>query len=132
MSLGRDDATRALRFCLAGDGWGSAIHEDGVCVVRVARAGGAGGTDVRRFEGASFEEALRQAAAMGALKASCVEKQIAFLARSLPEAPAAAAAPADGGDAAAAAERREGRFGGVTAALFPAVAGALSGLIHEV
>ena len=139
MSLGREDATRILRFCLAGDGWGSAIHEDGLCVVRVARASGAagaGGTDVRRFEGATFEEAMRQAAAMGALKSSCVEKQIAFLARSLPEprpAPPGAEVGAAGGNGGANSEtdRKDGRPGAVTSALFPSVAGALSALIHE-
>jgi methyl-accepting chemotaxis protein len=98
----------------------------------VARAvgGGAAGTEVRRFEGATFEEALRQAAAMGALKPSCVDKQIAFLVRSLPDGGTGVAA--GGGEGAEPADRREGRVGAVTAALFPAVAQSLSALIHEI
>ncbi|MBC8133024.1 MAG: nitrate- and nitrite sensing domain-containing protein [Deltaproteobacteria bacterium] len=45
---------------------------------------GASGTEVQRFEGKTFDSALRQAAQSGVLKSVCLEKQIAFMARSLP------------------------------------------------
>jgi hypothetical protein len=137
MSLGREDATRVLRFCLAGDGWGSAVEEDGVCVVRVARTGG-GDPDLRRFEGQTFEEALRQAVAMGVLRGACIEKQIAFLARTLPE--RGGGGPGQGrDDPDMAAELGAGGSalspsvwgGAINATLFPVVARALGGLLHD-
>lgn len=84
MSLAREDATRIGRFCLAGGGWATAIEEDGRCVLRIGRSV-TSGTEVRNFEGATYEETLRAAASAGVLKSTCVEKQIAFLARALPE-----------------------------------------------
>jgi hypothetical protein len=138
MSLGREDATRVLRFCLAGDGWGSAVEEDGVCVVRVARTGG-GDPDLRRFEGQTFEEALRQAVAMGVLRGACIEKQIAFLARTLPERSGGGGPGQGRDDLDAAAELGAGGSasspsmwgGAINATLFPVVARALGGLLHD-
>jgi len=82
----RDDATRIIRFCLAGTGWGAAEHDGDACVVKLVMDGPEGG-DSLRFQGDSFDQALREAAAAGALKAATVEKQIAFMARSLPTPP---------------------------------------------
>jgi hypothetical protein len=84
MSLAREDATRIGRFCLAGGGWATAVEEEGRCVLRIGRSV-TSGTEVRNFEGATYEEALRHAANAGVLKSTCVEKQISFLARALPE-----------------------------------------------
>jgi hypothetical protein len=83
MALTRDDATRIVRFCLAGAGWGTALREDDAYVIKVIRSTHSD-TEVRRFEGGSFEQSLREAAAAGALNPVSVEKQIAFLARTLP------------------------------------------------
>ena len=83
MALSREDATRIVRFCLAGVGWGTAVHEDDACVVKIVRSDDSE-SDVRRFEGDSFEEALRHAGRAGTLNALSVEKQINFLSRSLP------------------------------------------------
>lgn len=84
MGLGREDATRIGRFCLGGGGWATALQEDDRCVLRIGRTV-TSGTEVRSFDGETYEEALRAAANAGVLKATCVEKQIAFLARALPE-----------------------------------------------
>lgn len=84
MALGREDATRIGRFCLGGGGWATALHEADRCVVRIGRAASSG-TEEFSFDGTTYEEALRAAADAGVLKASCVEKQIAFLARALPD-----------------------------------------------
>jgi len=80
MPLSQVDAVRILRFCLAADDSGSAtVGADGECRVTVALCRSS--YEVRTFEGATFEEALRRAGGAGALKAACVDKQIAFLAR---------------------------------------------------
>ena len=83
MALGSEEATRIVRFCLAGDGWGSAAQEDDACVLNVVVNNIARAYPFR-FEAASFEEALRQAVDAGVLKASSVERQIAFLGRTPP------------------------------------------------
>ena len=90
MPLGREDATRIIRFCMAGSGWGTATRDDdGLCVVKIVQTTGLD-AEADRFDGATFEEAMRLAADAGKLKSSCLEKQIAFLARSLPDAQAGA------------------------------------------
>jgi hypothetical protein len=83
MALGREEATRIVRFCLAGDGWGTATYEGDAHVLRVVVTSGLA-TEPRRFEGGSFEDVLAQAVSAGVLKATCVEKQIAFLAGATP------------------------------------------------
>ncbi|MEP6652152.1 MAG: nitrate- and nitrite sensing domain-containing protein [Myxococcales bacterium] len=121
MSIGREDATRILRFCLAGVGWGSALHEEDQCVVKVALSG-VQGMEVQRFEGNTFEAALRQAAAAGVVKAVSLEKQISFMARSLPARPAALT---EDGPASRLGDRAEAQ------ALFPRMTVAISALVHE-
>ncbi|HLK90260.1 MAG TPA: nitrate- and nitrite sensing domain-containing protein [Polyangia bacterium] len=83
MPLNRQDALRLLHFCLGPDDSGSVdLADDGAALVTVAPAESpAGVAAVRTFEAATFDEALRQAADAGMLKAACVEKQIAFLSR---------------------------------------------------
>jgi hypothetical protein len=120
MALGSDEATRILRFCLAGDGWGTATYQDGVCLLKVVlnrpdRA------EPCQFEGATFEEALRQAVEAGALKRTSVEKQIAFLNRATGD--ASARSPGDSTRAEAPALDEEG--------VFPAMTAAISALVHE-
>jgi len=90
MALGRDEATRIVRFCLAGDGWGTATYEGDAHVVKLVITSGLS-TEPRRFEGASFEQALAEAVSAGVLKAACVEKQIAFLSGATPRAMVGAA-----------------------------------------
>jgi Nitrate and nitrite sensing len=80
MPLDREDATRIIRFCLAGVGWGAATHEEDAYVVKVVRSDD-GKTAAARFEGRSYEEALREAARAGSLNPQCVEKQMSFLGR---------------------------------------------------
>jgi hypothetical protein len=83
MPLSSSTAARILRFCLGADDSGSATSRpDGSCVVTVALSQSS--YEVLTFVGASFEEALRAAAAGGAVKAACIDKQIAFLARRPP------------------------------------------------
>jgi hypothetical protein len=121
MSIGREDATRILRFCLAGVGWGSALREDELCVVKVALSG-VQGMEVQRFEGETFEVALRQAAAAGAVKSVSLEKQISFMTRSLPARPAAIT---DDAPATRPGDRVE------VQALFPQMTAVISALVHE-
>lgn len=85
MALNREEATRIARFCLAGVGWGTALREDDACVIQILRSeGGASAVEARRFAGETFDSALRKAAAGGAIDSARLEKQIAFLARTLP------------------------------------------------
>ena len=79
---------------------------------------GADEAEARRFEGASFEEVLADAVSAGILKASCVSKQITFLA---------------GGSSAAveAARGTEAAPVGVDPPLLPGITAAISALIHE-
>lgn len=120
MPLGREDATRIIRFCMAGNGWGAASREDDLCIVKIVHADPADG-DADRFEGATFEDALRAASEAGRLKSSCVEKQITFLARTLPDQPGEAEQPRESESTAA---RAEGR-------LFPTITSIISALVHE-
>lgn len=121
MSLGREDATRIIRFCMAGSGWGTATRDDDSCVVKIVEANVPEGTP-DRFEGANFEEALRAAAAAGRLKAACLEKQISFMARALPDQAGADLDSVREPDSAAV--RAEVR-------LFPTLVAAISALVHE-
>jgi hypothetical protein len=83
MPLAQSDAVRILRFCLAADDSGSAtIGADGECRVTIALCRSS--YEVRTFDGATFEEALRRAGSAGVLKAACIDKQIAFLSRREP------------------------------------------------
>jgi hypothetical protein len=123
MALGRDDTTRIVRFCLAGSGWGTALHEDDLCVVKIARSV-AGGSETERFEGGTFEEALRRAADAGTLKTLCLEKQIAFLARSLPDGDSFDVDPARELEPTVAGMESQSR-------LYPAITAAISALMHE-
>lgn len=129
MSLGRDDATRIIRFCLAGAGWGSAVHEDDRCVLKIAlspssaSSPSAGENEARRFEGETFEAALRLAADAGVLKSVCLEKQISFLVRSLPE----RGSPAHDEDIEPVLVRPV-----AGEALFSVVTAAVSALVHQV
>lgn len=121
MSIGREDATRIVRFCLAGVGWGSALHEDDACVLKIALSGPAG-TEVQRFEASTFESALRQAAEAGVLKSVCLEKQIAFLARTL---------PARNGEVSEQVPAGRPQEQQVLEAFFPRMTAAISALVHE-
>lgn len=89
MPLQQDDATRILRFCLGARASGTALRDKRGCVVKLSRATGDGTVEVIEFTGRSFEVALREAAAAGVVKGTCIEKQIAFLSRSLASAEAA-------------------------------------------
>jgi hypothetical protein len=122
MPLGREDATRIIRFCMAGNGWGSATREEDVCIVKIVQAGPTDG-EVDRFEGPTFEDALRAAADAGRMKAGCLEKQIAFMARSLPE-PGSAGEGEPPRESESVAARAEGR-------LFPTITSIISSLVHE-
>lgn len=121
MALGREDTNRIVRFCMAGTGWGTAVREDDACVIKITRSGPAGRPS-ERFEGATFEEALDQAARAGTLKASCLEKQIAFLARSLPDRGRPDAEPTP---------ELEPVMTEASRRLYPAITTAISALVHE-
>ena len=119
MALGREDATRIVRFCLAGEGWGSAVREEDVCTLKLVLTGGEH-AETHRFEGPTFEAAFRDACSAGVLKRSCVDKQIAFLARTT--APGAAVPFNDVGGASGTV---------VPGGLFSAIAGLVSTIVHE-
>ena len=91
MALGVDETTRILRFCLAGDGWGTATYEDDARVLRLV-VNGLARAEAFRFEAATFEEALKLAIDAGLLKAGSVEKQIAFIKGTSPRGAGARAA----------------------------------------
>jgi hypothetical protein len=78
MALGVEEATRIVRFCLAGDGWGSAAYEGEARIIKLVVNGAVEAASFR-FEAASFEAALQLAVQAGVLKAKSVEKQIAFI-----------------------------------------------------
>ena len=122
MPLSHDDATRIVRFCLAGVGWGEALHEDNLCVLKIGRST-QNETEVRRFADLTFEAALRQAAVAGTLKPDSLEKQIAFLARSLPD-------RSSNVEERGAAEPARAQ-GFVPETLFPATTSVISALVHE-
>jgi hypothetical protein len=115
MLLRPEEATRVVRFCLAGDGWGEAVYEEETAVVYIV-VNRAPLTATHRFEATTFEEALEQAIAEGLLKRSSVERQIAFVTGAAKE---DGAAPADGAPDA------------VNAKLFASVTAAVSALVHE-
>jgi hypothetical protein len=126
MPLDHSDAVRILRFCLAADDSGTAnVRDDGSCAVTIALCRSS--YEVRTFEGATFEEALRRAGNGGALKIACVDKQIAFLARRAPglEGPT----PAPG--IATPPPLMPANDVGSPVSPFLALAGALGGLLHE-
>ena len=83
MALGLDETTRIVRFCLAGDGWGTASYEGEGRVLSLV-VNGVAQAETFRFEAGTFEEALRLAVDAGVLKAASVEKQIAFLRQTSP------------------------------------------------
>jgi hypothetical protein len=87
MALGVDEATRIVRFCLAGDGWGSAAYEGEARVITLVVNGAVQAASFR-FEAATFEAALHLAAQAGVLKAKSVEKQIAFVRQTSAKEPA--------------------------------------------
>lgn len=121
MALGREDATRIVRFCLAGDGWGSATYEGDAHVLKLL-LNGAERTDTRRFEGKSFEDVLAQAVAAGVLKESCVAKQISFLQRTTASPPATAREDDDPSTEPATVD---------AATLFPELTAVVSALVHQ-
>jgi hypothetical protein len=116
MALGRDETTRIVRFCLAGDGWGSAVYEDEACVLKLVLTG-SDRAETCRFEARDFEGTLQQAVAAGVLKGGCVEKQIAFFRRT----------SETGGSNKT---RPDGAASNGTS-VFPAVAALVSALVHE-
>jgi methyl-accepting chemotaxis protein len=116
MALGVDEATRIVRFCMAGDGWGTATTEDDARVLKLV-VDGAVEAQVYRFEAASFEEALKLAVDAGVLRAGSVEKQIAFLGRTSSREPGA---------------RRETTHESSTGPVpFPETTSIVSALVHE-
>jgi hypothetical protein len=106
---------------MAGSGWGTATRDDDTCVVKIVEANVPEGTP-DRFEGVTFEEALRAAAAAGRLKPACLEKQISFMARALPDQAGQELDLSREPDSAAV--RAEVR-------LFPTLVAAISALVHE-
>jgi hypothetical protein len=72
VGLGEKEAESILTFCSGGKP-GRVTAESQQRVVQIDLEGRA-----RKFEGQTFEEALRAAAEAGLLRSSCVEKQIAF------------------------------------------------------
>jgi hypothetical protein len=121
MALSRADAVRILRFCLGADDSGDAVlRADGACVVTIALCRSS--YEVSTFDGDTFEEALRRAAAAEVLKPACVDKQIAFLARREPAAEEHAATPVPQVDRAP---------GGRAGAQFLILADAIGALLHE-
>jgi len=106
---------------MAGAGWGTATRDDDACVVKIVEANVPDGTP-DRFEGVTFEEALRGAAAAGRLKSACLEKQISFMARALPDQAGVELDVVREPDSAAV--RAEVR-------LFPTLVAAISALVHE-
>jgi hypothetical protein len=123
MSLARKDANRIIRFCLAGVGGGTALREDELCVVRISRAAPPS-MEVQTFTGNTFDEALRQAAHSGAIKPTCLEKQMAFLAASGSE-HQSDLIPAPSGLVHAS------RLATTTDPLFATLTGVISALVHE-
>jgi hypothetical protein len=75
VSLGAKEAESILSFCANGR-QARVVTENGQCIVLLRGDG-----RTLRFEGASFDEALKSAADAGHLRRSCIEKQIAFWGR---------------------------------------------------
>jgi len=92
MALSAPETVRILRFCLGvHDSADAGVRTDGTCAVTITLW--RPGCEIRTFEGASFEEALRRAAAADVLKAACVDRQIAFFAQAEEPVPAPGGAP---------------------------------------
>src|SRR4051812_5180197 len=127
MPLSAAEAIRILRFCLGvHDSADVSQRPDGTCAVTITLWRAA--CEIRSFDGASFEEALRRAAAADVLKAACVDRQIAFLAQAEPR-PAAVAAGASA--APAPAPHLIPDAAATTSARFLAVTEAVGALLHE-
>ena len=75
MALAVKEAESILSFCATGK-QARVVTENGKCVVLMRSEGRAW-----RFEGTTFDEALKVAADAGQLRRSCIEKQIAFWGR---------------------------------------------------
>ncbi len=75
MALGAKEAESILSFCATGK-QARAVLENGQCAVHMRSDGRSW-----RFEGTTFEEALKAGADAGQLRRSCIEKQIAFWSR---------------------------------------------------
>lgn len=121
MSFSSSDAARVLRFCLVADDAGTVEErEDGACVITIVTARPT--YQVHTFEETSFESALRAAAAGGALRAACVEKQIAFTTRHDLLADASAARPR---------RAAESKASDPAASVFLLLTDAVGALLHE-
>jgi hypothetical protein len=124
MGLGVDEATRIVRFCLAGDGWGTAVYEGDARVLKLV-VNGAAQAEALRFEAATFEAALQLAVEAGVLKAGVVGKQIAFIRQTSPR-------DAGGRSGRAPEPSPEASSNAASRALsFPEGTAILSALIHE-
>ena len=75
VALGAKEAESILSFCATGK-QARAVVENGQCAVLMRSDG-----RTWRFEGATFEDALRAGAEAGQLRRSCIDKQIAFWGR---------------------------------------------------
>ncbi|HZL16804.1 MAG TPA: nitrate- and nitrite sensing domain-containing protein [Polyangia bacterium] len=126
MALGVDEATRIVRFCLAGDGWGDATYEGETRVIKLVLNGAVQAASFR-FEAATFEAALHLAVEAGVLKAQVVDKQIAFVRQTSPKEPAGGRLRG-GGIRPASDDPPEAQTGPVP---FSEATGILSALIHE-
>src|SRR5262245_21928500 len=127
MPLSPAEAIRILRFCLGvHDSADVTVRPDGTRAVTITLWRTA--CEIRTFDGATFEEALRRAVAADVLKGACVDRQIAFLAQAEPPAVVVTAAAA----AAAPAMVTAPPVGaGGTSARFLALAEGVGALLHE-
>jgi hypothetical protein len=125
MALGVDEATRIVRFCLAGDGWGNAAYEGELRVIELL-VNGALQAEPFRFEAETFEAALKLAVEAGVLKPEIVAKQIAFIRQTSAKEPGGR--PRGAGPHPEPSDAAETRSGPVP---FSEVTGILSALIHE-
>jgi hypothetical protein len=123
MALGVDETTRIVRFCLAGDGWGNAVYEGELRVVKLL-LNGAVQAEPFRFEAETFEAALKLAVEAGVLKPEIVAKQIAFIRQTSAKEPGGRPRGA-GGTPEPVSETRSGPVP------FSEVTGILSALVHE-
>ncbi len=75
MALGAKETESILSFCATGK-QARAVVENGQCAILMRSDGRSW-----RFEGATFEDALRAGAEAGQLRRSCIDKQISFWGR---------------------------------------------------
>ena len=75
MALGAKETESILSFCATGK-QARAVVENGQCAILMRSDGRSW-----RFEGTTFEDALRAGADAGQLRRSCIDKQIAFWGR---------------------------------------------------